>query len=100
VSDSVERGFRLDTGTPGTLGVHGVLDFGTAAAALLAIRSASHGMDRLDLSGVTRSDSAGLACVLAVMAEAGRNRAAVQVTGMPEGMQALARVCEVDQLIS
>ncbi|TAL87381.1 MAG: STAS domain-containing protein [Rhodanobacter sp.] len=94
--------FRLDTGTPATLGVSGVLSFDNAAAAWQAIRSAlaSGGATQLDLSGVSHCDSAGLACVLAVIADAGRHGQEVQVTGMPAGMRALAQVCEVDRLLS
>ena len=71
------------------------------AAALLAIRSAAAvGVERIDLAGVHHSDSAGLACVLAVAAENARRGQIIQVIGMPSGMQALAQVCEVDRLIA
>ncbi|WP_426703152.1 STAS domain-containing protein [Rhodanobacter sp. Col0626] len=95
-------GFQLDTATPATLGVSGELSFGTAAAALQAIGSAlaRGGVERLDLSGVSRSDSAGLACVLAVTADAARRRQPLQIVHMPAGMQALAQVCEVDRLVA
>ncbi len=101
MSGSVDGGFQLDTGTPGTLRVAGVLSFDTAVAALQAMRTASAapGVERLDLAGVRHSDSAGLACVLAVTADAARHGRAVRVVGMPAGMQALAQVCEVDRLL-
>ncbi|UGB38469.1 STAS domain-containing protein [Frateuria soli] len=93
--------FELDRGTPGTLGVRGVLSFDTAAAALEAIGAALAGgsVARLDLAGVQRSDSAGLACVLAVQAEARRLGHPLVVENMPAGMHALAQVCEVDALV-
>lgn len=96
-----DNGFRLLNDVPATLGVAGVLDFETAAPALLAIQSAltSNQVARLDLAGVSRCDSAGLACVVAAVAEAARHGRKVQVIHMPAGMQALASVCEVDQLI-
>lgn len=99
---STIAGFRLDTGTPATLGVSGVLSFDNAAAAWQAIRSAlaGGGAAQLDLSGVSHCDSAGLACVLAATADASRQGRVVRVTGMPAGMLALARVCEVDRLLS
>ena len=99
---SAAPGFRLDTGTPGTLGVSGVLGFDNAAAAWQAIRSAlvAGSATRLDLSGVSHCDSAGLACVLAATADAGRHGHVVRVTGMPTGMLALATVCEVDRLLT
>lgn len=89
-------------GTPDTLHVRGELSFDTAAAALQAIRSALAGgaVRQLDLAGVTRSDSAGLACILAVAADASRGGTALQVVHMPAGMQTLAQVCEVDALVS
>lgn len=98
MSESADPAFQLSSEVPGTLAVRGVLSFDTAAAALQAILSAlaDRGIVRLDLSGVSRSDSAGLACVLAAAGEAA-NR--IEVTGMPGGMLALAQVCEVDRLL-
>jgi phospholipid transport system transporter-binding protein len=102
VTSAVEPGFQLDTDTPGTLGVRGVLSFDTATMALRAIQSSlvAGGVARLDLAGVSHSDSAGLACVLAVMAEADRRGQSLQVVRMPAGMQVLAQVCEVEPLIA
>lgn len=102
MTSPVERGFQLETGTPGTLGVGGVLSFETAAAALQAIQSAlaESSVARLDLAGVRHSDSAGLVCVLAVAAEADRRGQVLQIVHMPAGMQVLAQVCEVDRLIT
>ena len=96
-----ENGFKLEPSVPGTLGVSGVLNFDTAAAALLAIQAglAAGKVAQLDLAGVSHSDSAGLACVLAVVAAADRRGQALQVIHMPAGMRALATVCEVDQLM-
>ncbi|MGN2245454.1 lipid asymmetry maintenance protein MlaB [Frateuria sp. GZRR35] len=93
--------FDLHRGTPGTLGVSGVLSFDTAAAALEAIgRALADGaVVRLDLAGVERSDSAGLACVLAAQAEVRQRGRSLTVENMPEGMRALAQVCEVDDLV-
>lgn len=95
-------GFQLDTSNADSLAVSGVLSFDTASAALLAIRAAlaTGRQARLDLSGVQQSDSAGLACVLASVAEAGRRGQALQVARMPEGMLALARVCGVNELMA
>ncbi len=98
MSESAGPSFQLDTDVPGTLGVHGVLSFDTAAAALNSIRAAmaDRNVVRLDLSGISRADSAGLACVVAAVAEAGSS---IDVVGMPDGMRALAQVCELDNLI-
>lgn len=93
--------FQLDTSTTGVLAVSGVLSFETAGSALVDIQAAlsSGKISKLDLAGVSRTDSAGLACIVAVVAEADRSGNALRVTQMPVGMQALAQVCEVDQLI-
>lgn len=93
--------FSLDRSVPGTLGVSGVLSFDTAAAALQDMRSAvvQGQVTQLDLAGVRRSDSAGLSCVVALMAESSRAGRPLQVVYMPAGLQALAQVCEVDRFI-
>ena len=102
MTDTGGQGFRLDSAAPGTLGVHGELSFATAAAAWQAFESALAAggtVNRLDLAEVRHSDSAGLACVLAVIAEASRRGQALQAVHVPAGMQALAQVCEVDSLM-
>jgi phospholipid transport system transporter-binding protein len=101
VTKPTERAFQLATSNPGTLEVSGVLSFDTAAAARQAIQAAlrDRTIAQLDLAGIRHSDSAGLACVLAVAAEAARQGHPLQIIHMPVGMQALARVCEVDRLI-
>ncbi|MDQ6647225.1 MAG: STAS domain-containing protein [Pseudomonadota bacterium] len=98
---SVEPGFELAR-SPGKLNVEGVLSFDTAAMALKAIQAAmaGGGVGELDLGGVSHCDSAGLACVLAVAAEADKRGNALRITHIPAGMQALAQVCEVDRLIA
>ena len=101
MTSSTGRGFQLAPGPQGTLGVSGVLSFDTAAAALQTIQAALAGsaVGQLDLVGVRHSDSAGLACVLAVAAEADRCGQTLQVINMPAGMRVLAQVCEVDRLM-
>lgn len=93
--------FQLTRTAPDTLVVAGVLSFETAAAALKAIGAAlmAEPVARLDLAGVERSDSAGLACVLAAQAQARQLGRTLQVANMPAGMRALARVCEVESLV-
>lgn len=93
--------FRLHRETPGTLGISGVLSFENAAAAWQAIGGAlaDAPVARLDLARLERSDSAGLACVLAAKAEAWRLGRSLSVDRMPAGMRALARVCEVEGLL-
>jgi len=98
---SASTTFQLHRNAPGTLGVSGVLSFDTAAAALAAIGAvlAAEPVARLDLAGVERGDSAGLACLLAVQAEARRLGRPLRVEHLPAGLRALAQVCEVESLI-
>ncbi len=87
---------------PATLSVAGALVFDNAADALKqaveALRGTPH--ETLDLAGVTRADSAGLACVLAVLAAAGRHGSRLDVINMPANLAALAKVCEVTPLLA
>ena len=94
--------FQLAVAAPGTLALSGELNFETADAAWRATRAAiAQGAQvRLDLAGVRQSDSAGLSCVIAVLAESARRGAGLQVVHIPAGMLALARVCEVDRLLT
>ena len=87
---------------PGTLALGGVLDFDTASAAWQAMRAAldAGAPARLDLGGVQQSDSAGLSCVIAMLAESARRGRVLQAVHIPAGMLALARVCEVDRLLT
>jgi phospholipid transport system transporter-binding protein len=93
---------RVDESSPGSVRVSGELTFGNAAAALETIDAAvaRDGRSVLDLSGVTRSDSAGLACILAVLAQSAERGRKLDVHNMPEGMHLLASVCEVEGLMA
>jgi phospholipid transport system transporter-binding protein len=78
-----------------TLALGGELTFTTVARTLTeAVRVlASGAQTRLDLAGLTRADSAGLACVIALAATASRAGRTLRVTHWPEGLRALAEVC-------
>lgn len=84
-----------------TLAVSGSLTFATAARALAEGNRmlASGARTRLDLSGLTRADSAGLACVLALAATASRAGCRLGVVNWPEGLHALAEVCDATGLL-
>lgn len=99
---AVDAALRLDRGTPGTLALSGALSFATAAAALQTLDEALRPGDRarLDLAGVSSCDSAGLACVLAVLAEARSRRQSVGLLHVPEGLRTLARVSGVEGLLA
>ncbi len=95
------HGFELTTSARGVLGVTGLLNFSTAAAATQAIQSALSDCSiiQLDLAGVSHADSAGLSCLVTVMAAAAGQGRPLKIMHMPSGLQALAKVSEVDQLI-
>ncbi|HEU4671071.1 MAG TPA: STAS domain-containing protein [Dyella sp.] len=95
-------GCQLEGRADGTLAVRGVLTFDTAKAAWQSLRERLDrgGLQVLDLTAVEHSDSAGLACVLAVLAEAGRRGRPPRVHGLPAGMRRLAQVCEVESLLA
>lgn len=84
-----------------TLALAGALTFATAARAFAdGTRALASGTQtRLDLSGITRADSAGLACVLALAADASRAGRRLGVVHWPDGLRALADVCDVAHLL-
>ena len=94
---------KVMLGTPDrdTLALSGALTFATAAHAFAegsrALRSGAQ--TRLDLGGLARADSAGLACVLGLAAIASRVGRRLGVVHWPEGLRALAEVCDVEGLL-
>jgi phospholipid transport system transporter-binding protein len=93
--------FSLTTTTPGSLALSGALTFATAGSALETARAE---LDRnnpttLDLSGVTRTDSAGLATLLALLAHARTRGHSLTVSNAPANLQALARVSGVESFL-
>lgn len=84
-----------------TLVIHGALTFATSGRALTEGRRtlAAGAQTRLDLAGVTQADSAGLACVIALVAAANRSGRRLAIAGWPEGLRALAEVCGVATLL-
>jgi len=99
---AADSALRLDRGTPGTLALSGALSFATAAAVLQALDEALRPGDRarLDLAGVSSCDSAGLACLLAVLAEARGRGQALSLQHVPDGLRTLARVSGVEALLA
>ena len=85
-----------------TLSLSGPLTFANAADALAeATRALASGhQTRLDLGAVTRADSAGLACVVALAAAASRAGRHLTVVHWPAGLRALAAVCDVESLLT
>lgn len=92
---------RVDSDAPDTLALSGALTFATAAQVFAEGSRvlAAGAQTRLDLGGVTRADSAGLACVLALGAAASRAGRPLRVRHWPEGLRSLAAVCDVADLL-
>src|SRR5690348_3813268 len=84
-----------------TLALSGALTFASAARVYeQAVAALERGAQtRLDLSGLTRSDSAGLACVLALLARASRSGRQLRIANPPESLRALAEVCDAGGLL-
>lgn len=84
-----------------TLALSGALTFASAARiyeqAVVALGRGAQ--TRLDLSGLTRADSAGLACVLALVALASRAGRALRIANLPDSLRALAEVCDARDLL-
>ncbi|WP_430390872.1 STAS domain-containing protein [Dyella sp. 20L07] len=102
MSPAASAPLQIDGSAPEGVRVSGTLTFANAASALDSISAAvaRDGRHLLDLGGVTHSDSAGLACVLAVLADAAKQGRKLTVRNMPEGMHLLASVCEVEGLMA
>lgn len=92
---------RVDAPNPQTLAVSGALTFDTASAAYAdgAAALARATPECIELSGVTEADSAGLACVLALLSLGQQKQPTLRVVAAPPGLRALARVCDASQWI-
>jgi phospholipid transport system transporter-binding protein len=77
------------------------VSFATAGPLLEASRGVFAGTDAVtvNLSGVTRVDSAGLALLLEWLRQARSERRAIQFTALPDKLLAIARLSGVDGLL-
>jgi phospholipid transport system transporter-binding protein len=66
----------------------------------LDIKSSDRPGISIDLAGVTRSDSAGLALLIEWLRESERLGKAITFLNMPAQMQSIARVCGLDGILS
>ena len=91
----------LDLGD-GQFTLSGEVSFDTAERILRASESPfeEHTQLEIDLSGVTDSDSAGLALLLEWVTWANHTVREIRFEGMPERIMAIAKTTEVDQLLS
>ena len=95
--------FQLTAAAPGSLRAQGPLNFASArracALGVQALTQTADGRLEVDCSGITVSDSAGLAVLLEWLAVARRARRSLRYTHLPEGLAALARSREVRELL-
>jgi phospholipid transport system transporter-binding protein len=95
--------FRLAAAAPGTLSAEGPLTFASArrayeqGAAALAHTAAAK--LEIDCRGVTVTDSAGLAVLLEWLSVAKRAGRSLRYAQLPQGLAALARISEVEDLL-
>jgi len=84
-----------------TISVAGTLDFQTAKTALTDVSALMAGAGELtiDLAGVTRSNSAGLALLVEWLSVAERNKQTLSFENIPDTLRQISSVCQVDSLI-
>jgi phospholipid transport system transporter-binding protein len=96
--------FDLAPGAPGTLSAKGPLTFASARRAyelgVAALARAAAAKIEIDCHGITLSDSAGLAVLLEWLSVSKRAGHALRYTQLPEGLAALARISEVEDLLT
>lgn len=95
--------FTLQRGADGVLRLAGDLGFSTAAAAhaagVGALAAVPAGDLRVDCSGLGETDSAGLAVLLEWCAVARSRGVTLRFEALPETLQRLARISEVEPLL-
>jgi phospholipid transport system transporter-binding protein len=95
--------FELVAGADGKLQVRGALTFATARRAreegLNSIRASAARELEVDCSGITASDSAGLTVLLDWLALAKKEGRSLRFLNLPQGLLAIARISEVDELL-
>ena len=88
----------------GRIAVTGELTFASAREArqlgILVLEGSRADRIVVDCAGVTRADSAGLAVLLDWLAWGRRRSRAVSLENLPPSLVAIARISEVDELLS
>ena len=94
---------ELQESSPGKFAARGQLTFATARGAresgLTAFGDASSRDLQVDCSGITSSDSAGMAVLLDWLAIAKRSGRSMRFASLPEQVLALARISDVLELL-
>jgi len=93
--------FELKDLGEGKFALSGQMTFDTAANILTDSEKPfeEHTLIEVDLSAITESDSAGLALLLEWITWANHTVREIRFTGMPEIIDAIAKVTEVDHLL-
>lgn len=95
--------FEIAVTSPGRFAVRGALSFGNAKRArsegLQALRGASARNLEIDCSGITHSDSAGLAILLDWMSIMKREGRPLCFANLPPGLLAVARISGVEEML-
>ena len=93
--------FELQDQGEGRFALKGNVSFDTANRILKASESvfAQHASLQVDMSGVDKADSAGLALLLEWKAQAAGRGASISYKDIPESLVAIARTSEVSDLL-
>ena len=95
--------FRLTATAPGQLSAQGPLTFATARGAcelgLRTLREDNAASAQVDCRGITACDSAGLAVLLDWLGAAQSAGRKLRYSELPAGLQALAHISEVRELL-
>ena len=95
--------FEITAGADGRAQVRGSLIFATArgarAAGLERFRQCGARSCEVDCSGISRSDSAGLSVLLDWLVLAKRDGRSLRYVHLPDGLLAIAKISEVDELL-
>jgi len=82
-----------------TISISGRLDFATATQALEAVSKHFSDKQVIDMSGITHSNSAGLAVMIEWLAIAKRGDQQLTFQNIPDSLHQISTVCQVDSLI-
>jgi phospholipid transport system transporter-binding protein len=95
--------FELVASVDGRSHVRGVLTFATARRAreqgMKAFQECGAHAHEVDCSGITASDSAGLTVLLDWLAVSRGRGCGLRYVNLPEGLLAIARISEVEELL-
>lgn len=91
----------LEVGGDGVLHMAGHVGYANAERLLPRGRAAlaSGQISRIDLTGLQNADSATLAILLVLSAEASQSNRSLSISGAPGSLRALAQLCDVESLL-